>query len=205
MHDVAPAEGSSNARNSGPSSSQVRERPRLDVAGRGVGEVGGEEGVGQLARDHGLGDDAALGGAVAERTTPPGLLLGLELDATGVEELALQRLRGVGDDGVLAEQLEQRRVAGGRLRQDRRDPVEALELAVTLALGALGVGLDPRTLVAHEQGHDLEQGAVGDPHGAALDPGLDLAHLAGEDRDDALVVARAGTLLVPGAVRRPRG
>ena len=171
------------------------ERARLHVARRGVGEVGGEERVRELARDHRLGHHAALGGAVGGRLR--GRFLGLGLDTTGLEHLPLQGLGGVGDDGVLTEQLEEGRVAGGRLGQDRRDAVEALELSVALGLGALLVGLDAGALVADEQGDHLEHGAVGDAHRAALDPRLDLAHLAGEDRDDAFVVARTGTLLVP--------
>ena len=136
--------------------------------------------------------------AAVGASAPAARLLGLGLDAGGVEHLALQRLGGVGDDGVLGEQLEERRVAGGRLGQDRRDAVEALELLGRAgprcsSLSALIRARSSRTSRATTWNMVRSDGA----HRAALDPRLDLAHLAGEDRDDAFVVARAGTLLVP--------
>ena len=77
--------------------------------------------------------------------------------------------------GVLGEQREERRLAGGGLGQDRRDAVEPLELAVALGLGQGGVGPDPGPLLARQQGDGLEPRA----HRAAWprsDGGLDLAH-----------------------------
>ena len=53
----------------------------------------------------------------------------------------LQRLGGVGDGGVLGEQREERGVAGGGLREDRRDAVEPLELLGALGVVEVGVGL----------------------------------------------------------------
>src|SRR6185437_16642548 len=58
------------------------------------------------------------------------------------------------------------------------------------------VGLDAGTLLAHQQGDDLERGATRRPEGAALRTRLDLAHGAREHREDALVVEVAGTPLV---------
>ncbi len=52
---------------------------------------------------------------------------------------SISRLRaaaGLGDLGVLGEQLQQRGVAGGGLGQDRGDAVEALELLAAVRLGA---------------------------------------------------------------------
>ena len=57
-----------------------------------------------------------------------------------------------------ASSVEQGGVAGGGLRQDRRDAVEALELLGALGLGAGRVGLDAGPLLADQQGDDLELG-----------------------------------------------
>ena len=107
-------------------------------------------------------------------------------------------------DGVLGEQREQRRVAGGGLREDQRDPVEALEHR-----GPAGVAADlrphPGPLLARQDRHDLELRAVRRQHAPALRCGLDLARGTGEHRDDAVVVASAGTALrrTSGAVSAP--
>ncbi len=155
------------------------------------GEVGDEEGVGQLAGDDRLRDGATFGRRMGRGGLVLLRLLGLlGLEAAGQDHLPLQRLGGVGDDGVLGEQREERRVAGRGLGEDGRDAVEPLELLGALRLGRLGVGLDPGALVAHEQGDDLELGADTGHRGATLDGVLDLAHSACEHRDDALVVER---------------
>ena len=70
--------------------------------------------------------------------------------------LALERPGRVGDDGVLGEQREERGVADGGLREDRRDAVEALELLGPVRLAAGLVGPDAGALLAQQQGDDLE-------------------------------------------------
>ena len=91
-------------------------------------EVGGEERVGQLPRDDRLRHDPALGGGGGGRGLRRRDLVGGRLDAGGPQHVPRERPGRVGDDGVLGEQREQRGVADGGLREDRRDPVEALEL-----------------------------------------------------------------------------
>ena len=102
------------------------------------------------------------------------------------QHLAAQRLGGVGDDGVLAEELEEGGVADGALGEDGRDAVEALELGGLLGLGGVLVVADLGPLLTHEQGDDLELRADrGGGDRAPLHGGLDLAHRAGEHGDDA--------------------
>ena len=124
------------------------------------------------------------------RGSPARDLLRGRLDAGGPQHVALERPGRVGDDGVLGEQREQRGVAGGGLREDRRDAVEALELLGPVAVAAGLVGLDPGALLAHQQRDGLELRAHGGVTRSALDGRLDLAHGAGEHRDDAVVAGR---------------
>ena len=170
---------------------------RLDPGLLGDREVGGEEGVGQLSRDDRLRHDPPLGGDRGSRRLIRCHLLGRRLDAGGSQHVALEQPGRFGDLGVLREQPEQRGVAGGGLGQDRRDPVEALELLCLVDLAAGLVALDARALLADQQCDDLELCAYRRHHGSTLDGRLDLAHSAGEDGDDAVVVAPAGTTLVP--------
>ena len=161
------------------------------VLGGGL-EVGGQERVGQLAGEDGLRDHAPFDG----QGRVEGLLLVLLLDLdAGALEHRLAHLGGlVGDLGVLREQGEEGRLAGGRLGQDRGDAVEPLELAVALGLGQRGVGPDAGALLARQQRHGLEPRAHGDGL-AAVDGRLDLAHGAREDRDQPLVVEGSGATL----------
>ena len=167
----------------------------LDALDGGGGEVGREERVGQLARDDRLRDDATL-----DRRRGGRLLVGVLLDdrggAGGHQHVALEGVGLVGHDGLVAEQLEQRGLTGGRLGEDRRDAVEALELLGTLRLGARGVGLDAVALLTHEQADGLEAGAGRHRDAAALDTRLDLAHGAGEDRQEPVVVEVTGASLL---------
>ena len=97
-------------------------------AARGAGEVGGQERVGELAGDDRLGDHPALGGG-GSAATGSGASSSSGTSLAGAAEHVVLELRGgVGDDGVLGEQREQRGVAGGGLGQDRGDAVEPLEL-----------------------------------------------------------------------------
>ena len=100
------------------------------------------------------------------------------------------------------EQLDQRRVARGGLREDRRDAVEALEQLGARGVGERRVGLHPGALLAHEEGDHLELDAVGGAELAALGLRLDLAHLAGEDRDDGRLVVAARRTEASSALRR---
>ncbi len=160
---------------------------RAGRARLGAGEVGDQERVGELAGDDRLRHHLALGGGVRGDRLGGFLLLGHLLAGAG-QHLALELAGGVGDGGVLGEQLQQGRVHRGGLGEDRGDPVEALELLTALALGGLLVGLDPGALLADEQRDDLELGARGRLQRPALHRRLDLAHGAGEDGDDPLVV-----------------
>ena len=162
------------------------EPARLGLALVGGGEVGDEEGVGQLTREHRLRDDPAVGHARGVGVFLGLLLLG-DLHAGAGQHLPTQRVGLVGDDGRLGQQGEQRRLAGGGLGQDRGDAVEPLELTVALALRQGGVGPDAGALLAGQQGDRLEARADGDGR-TALYGGLDLAHGPREDRDQALVV-----------------
>src|SRR5690606_9641887 len=101
---------------------------------------------------------------------------------------ARDRRRGLID----LEQLDERRVAGGRLREDRGHAVETLEQLGARSGGNVLLRLDPGTLLAHEERDHLELDAVGGPELAALGLGLALPHLAGEDRDEGRVVVATG-------------
>ena len=193
MHDDSPPY--SNDRNSGPSSSQVARRRGLDRRWAAAEKSGMRKGLASWREmtDCGTTRRSAVAGSAAGSSG--GGLLGGRLHAGRPQHLLLERLGGVRDRGVLREQDEEGGVAGGALREDRRDPVESLQLLGPVGLGAGGVRLDLGALVAHQQGDDLELRAHRGRHGSALDGGLDLAHGAGEHRDDALVVEVAGTTL----------
>ena len=166
--------------------------PGLAAALRGGAEVGHQERVGQLAGQHRLRDHPTFGDG-GELVGLLGLLL-RELDAGALEHRPAQVGGLVGDLGVLGQQGEQRRLAGGGLGQDGGDAVEPLQLAVSLGLGEGGVAPDAGALLAGEQGHGLEPRAH--RHAlAALHGGLDLAHGARQDRDQALVVEGPGAPL----------
>jgi hypothetical protein len=157
-------------------------------------EVRGEERVGQLSRPDRLGHDPSLGGRGLSGLLGRDLLQG-HIETSLPEQLPLQRPGGLGDHGILGEEGEERRVAGGDLREDQRDAVEALE-----CLGALGPGdglvsPNPSSLLASQQCDDLELRAHGGQHGSSLDGSLDLAHRAGEHRHDAVLVAASVTSL----------
>jgi hypothetical protein len=164
-------------------------------------QVRREERVGQRARGHGLRHD--LPGGDLRRHHRPGrlgsrddeVLLG-EL-RTGLEEPVAAHLLGRRAGlGVRVEEGQQARVAGGDLRQDRGDPVEALEQVGSGGRGERGVLADAGALRAHEQRHDEELRAVRRA-GLALagDAGLHLPDPAGEHGDERRRVVLAGARL----------
>ena len=179
---------------------RLDELPAREAAGFG-GELGGggvvgcEEGVGQLAGHHRLGHHPAL---LDRRWLGRLRLLGgllRHLDTGCPEELATQRPRVVGDDGVVGEQPEQGGVAGGRGGEDGGDAVEALQLLGAPGRGHRVVRLDAGALLAHQQGHHLEPGPGRGLRAASLDRGLDLADDLGHHADEAVVVGVAGSPL----------
>ena len=79
-----------------------------------------------------------------------------------------------------------------------RDAVETLEQLGAFRGAQLGVALDPRALLAHEERDDLELRPIGGAQLVLLGLLLDLAHLAREDRDDGrVVVTRTRALSLP--------
>ncbi len=170
--------------------------------GLGCGlEVGSEEGVGELAGDDRLRHDPALGG-FGRVCLDRGDLLRGNLDPGLLEQFAAQRSGRFGHLGVLSKEREQGGVARCGPGQDRRDAVEALELLGCTGGGAGLVLPDPRPLLAHEQGDDLELRAHRGLGRSPPDGGLHLADDPGEHRDDALVVVRAGALGAGGMASR---
>ena len=169
----------------------------------GGGEVGRQEGVGELPGDDRLRHHPALGRRGGRHRLGRRGLLGGRLDSGGPQHLRLEGRGRAGHDGVLGEQRQERGVAGGGLGQDRRQPVEALQLLGTAGGAEALVGLDAGPLLAHQQGDDLERRAPCGPDAAAFGRGLDLAHGAGEHRDDALLIEGAGAPL--GTGRGPGG
>ena len=195
MQATAVSSDCSKERNSGPSSSQRASSLCRGFLARAAEKSGTRNG---LASCREITDCGTTRRSVSGRST--GSAAGGSSSTTSMPaarlQVADQLAGGVGDHRVLAEQLEQGRVAGGRLRQDRGDAVEPLELLAAPRLGQLGVGLDPGPLLARQQRDDLELGAHRGRDRAALDGGLDLAHGAGELRDQPTVVLIAGATAV---------
>jgi len=160
---------------------------------RNGGQVGGEEGVGQLPGDHRLRHDLRLrtGG------TGHGLhrrdLFGRRLNAEVPHYLQLERPGRVGDAGVLGEQRQQPSVPDRGRGEDGRDAVQALEL-----LGPMTVGSarrpDAGALVPQQHGDGLELRAHGRRHAAAPGSRLKLTGGSGEYRDNVPAVADAPLL-----------
>ena len=116
-----------------------------------------------------------------------------------MQQLELEGPGVLGDHGVVVEQPQQGRVAGGGLGEDDGDAVEALELLGAPGLGEGVVRLHPGPLLAHEQRDDLELRAHRGRHPAALHGRLDLAHDPREHRHDAVLVVVARPSLMCGA------
>ena len=178
---------------------RLDELPAEEAAGLGAalgdgGEVGFEEGVGQLARDHRLGHHPAWHGRRGLGRL--GLSGGLfrHLDAGRLEELAAQGPGAVGDDGVVGQQPQQGGVAGCRGREDGGDAVEAFQLLGAPSPGLGLVCLDAGAFLAHEECHHLELGPDRGQRATTLDRGLDLADDLGEHLDDAVVVVAGSPL-----------
>ena len=113
---------------------RAEQLPAVQVPGRGLRpgsrEVGGEERVGELARDDGLRHDLPLGAGASGETVGSvgGASSGRVTRFRPREHVAAAASGGGGDVGVLGEQREQRGVPGSGLREDLGDPVEPLEL-----------------------------------------------------------------------------
>ena len=183
------------------------ELPAVQTTARGGGrtrrEVGSQERVGQLPRlDRGRGHLSLGDRGRNHRDLHRGSVGDDELFrrqfGSGFEQpvpthaLRHRRRRLVG-----LEQLDERRVAGCRLGEDRRDSVEPLEQLDACGIGDLAVGLHSRALLAHQEGDHLELHPVRGSELAALRLRLDLAHLAREDRDEGCLVVATGRLLAP--------
>ncbi len=98
-------------------------------------EVGGEERVRHLQLAHRLRHDLALGREIlGGRLGGDDELVGAELHAGREQQVAAQRLRGGGHRRVIPQQGDQAGVAGGGLREDAGEAVEAL-----LLVGAFGL------------------------------------------------------------------
>ncbi len=169
----------------------------------GLAEVGDQERVGQLCREHGLRQHLALGTYAGRGRCARRLGLRLGLEAGRGLHLTLQPTGAVGDLGVLGQEVEQRRLLGGRLGQDRGDAVEALEHGVALLVGQRVVGTNPRALGAGEQSDRLVARALPRGQLPARDRAFDLAHRLREHRDDALLVPPPGLGPGAGSLGRP--
>ena len=171
-------------------------------------EVGGEEGVGQLAGDHRLRHDPRLragradlqAGGSGRGLGRRGLLAG-RLDAGVPHRLTLGRPGAIGqagDAGVLGQQGEQAGVADGGRREDGRDAVQPLELLSPVA-GASWRGQHAGALLPQHQGDALELLAHVGRNPAALGSRLHLTDGPGKHREhvaaraDALLLARGAT------------
>ena len=174
-----------------PSGQAARARHPL----RDGGEIGGQEGVGQLARDHRLRNHPPLGRGRRGRRLWPRSLLDGGLDAAGPHHLPRESPRRAGDDGVLGEQRQQPGVPDGGRREDGGDAVQALELLGPGALAAARLRPDAGPLLPQQQGDRLELRAHAWRHAAALGGCLDLTDGAGEHRDQ--VTAGGHPSLVP--------
>ena len=163
---------------------------RAGGALRDRGEVGGEEGVRELPRDHRAGNDPPLRAGGVGRGRRRRALFGRRLDAELPQQLPLARSGRVGDVGVLGQQRHEPGVADGGRREHGRDAVQALELLDPTAVAA-GRLPDAGALVPQQQGDGLELRPHGRRHLAAADGRLDPAGVLRERRDH--VTALAGS------------
>ena len=156
MHAGAPLPARSNELSSGSSSSQPASRRGRAVLGRRRRSRGRGTGWPAVARR----PTAARPDARRRRRRPRAPAARPPRRParcpTALQHVPLERPGRVGDDGVLGEEREERRVADGGLREDRRDAVQALELLgpVRLAAGLLraGPGRAPRAPAVRRPG-----------------------------------------------------
>ena len=169
---------------------------RTGGALRGGGEVGGQEGVGQLPGDHRLRHDLPLGGdGDGGRGLHRRDHFRPWFDAEVPLHLPLERPGRVGDVGVLGQQRHQPGVPDGGGGEDGGDAVQALELLLGATVVASGFP-DAGALVPQQQGDGLELRAYGGCHPATLGRRLELTGVAGELGDDIAAVTDAPLLLL---------
>ena len=164
---------------------------------RGVGEVGGEEGVGQLPRDDRLRHDPALGGGGGRCGSAAAASSGAarprpSRSISRLSDLAASETTASSASSSSSEVSRAAVFARIVAMPSRRLSCSA-RWASVISLSALTRARSSRTSRATTWNFVRTDGT----HGAALDARLDLAHGAGEHRDDALVVALADAPLVP--------
>ncbi len=120
-------------------------------------------------------------------------LLGPHLDARLLEPLPAQLPSGETGRDVLAEEVQEAGVARCGVGEDVADPLDALQQLLAGRFAERGILLDPGTLRTHEQGDDLEPGAVlgSDPAPGRL--ALHVPHMAREDGDEWCAFVGRGT------------
>ena len=190
MQAEAPPPARSNELSSGPSSSQPARRRGRAALCRADEKSGARKGLASCRETTDCGTTRRS--VVAEAAAGSG-----GVTSSGVGSIptarSMSRLSDLAASETTASSARSASSAGvadGGLREDRRDPVEALELLGPVGVAAGLVRPDPGVLLAHQQCDDLELRAHRGRHAAALGGRLDLTDGAGEHRDD--VVAGRG-------------
>ena len=169
------------------------------LLGKGVGEVGSQERIGELTGDDCLRHDATADGSL------DGLCLDDLLDGgfSSPASIISRRSAFAASETDASHQTGTTAMACLRAcgRKDCRDAVEALELGITRRLGELLVGLDRGPLLTNEQSDHLELRPSGRLDLAALNRRLDIADRHRELRDDVLIGAGTGSPARAGARR----
>ena len=166
------------------------ESARGHRAGTGRREVRRKERVRELSRHDRLRHDAPLGRGRIDRLGAHRLFR-RRLDPGGLLHGAGERLRRIRDDRVGRQELEQAGVTHRGLREDGRDPVQALLLLGPVGLTGGLIQLDPRMFFAHAQRNGLELRAHRGCHALPPDSCLDLTNREGKPGDDVLRALRA--------------
>ena len=175
---------------------------------RAGGQIGCEERIGHLprldrGRDHlALGERGRHDVRGLRRDVRDDQFVGCELGPR-FEQPVAAHAPGHGTCGLVdLEELDQRRVARGGLREDGGDAVQALEELGASGVGEGRVGLHAGALFAHQEGDHLELDPVGGAEFAPLSLRLHFAHLAREDGDDRRLVVAARRRGLPATLRR---
>ena len=161
MHAGAPLPARSNELSSGLSSSQPARRRGRGVLGRAAEKSGARNGLASCRETTDCGTTRrAVGGGRGAPSAAASSAAGL--DARRPQHVPLERPGRVGDDGVLGEEREERGVTHGGLREDRRDPVQALELLGPVGRGSRspprGPGRAPRAQAVRRPGTSCARG-----------------------------------------------